>query len=80
VQSFDPQPSPTIVESFFELRQVHSTNWIELWSKTTNPFLAAILPTTESLGVDLADISFNPSPASLGEIGLNILLINSELL
>ena len=74
VRSLDQTPSPTIVESFFELRQLHSTNWIELWGKTPNPFLTAILPATESLGVDLADISFNANPASLGEIAFNVLL------
>jgi len=63
-----------IVESLFELRQVQATNWIELWGRTPNPFLAAILPVTERLGVDLVDISFIANPASLGEIALNVFL------
>lgn len=74
VLSFDPTPSPIIVESVLEIRQVHATNCIELWSKVPNPFLTAILPVTERLGVELADISFNASPASLGEVACTVLL------
>lgn len=73
MHSLDQPVSPTITESFLELRQIHATNWIALWSKTPNPFLAAILPIAESHGVELVDISFNANPANLGEIAVNVL-------
>ncbi len=67
-------PQSTINESFFELRQVFANNWVDLWGMSTNPFLTALLPVVEAVGVELADISFNANPANLGEIAMNILI------
>jgi hypothetical protein len=71
VQSSGPQAA--ITESYFEHRQMFGSNWVELWSKSPNPFLTAVLPITEGVGVELADISFNSNSSHLGEIAMNIL-------
>jgi hypothetical protein len=64
-------PGPNITESQFEHRHVFAEPWVDKWI-IPNPFIAPILATLHTSGVELTDFSFNKDAANVAETYLNV--------
>lgn len=64
-----------VVESALELQQFFAKGWLDRWI-LPNPFVTALFPLLQKVGVELADFAGNKDANNLGETWLNISVRN----